>query len=95
MSKIALSPELLKSKIEQHFEVKGLKAELQISGSSQSGDKIHCICLISEYNEIRNFEFEINFNRNYEPLLTRFEGICSITELIGILSEFKTAIENI
>lgn len=95
MSRIALSPEVLKSRIEQHFESKGLEAKLQISGSSQSGGKIHCICLIGEFNEIRSLEFEIHFNRNYEPLLKSFEGICPITELIEILSEFKTAIDNI
>ena len=95
MSRIALSKEELKGKIEQHFQSKGLKVELQISASSQSGGKINYICLIGEFNEVRSLEFEIHFNRNYEALLKSFKGICPITELIGILSELKTAIDNL
>lgn len=95
MSRITLSPEAIKSKIEKHFESKGLNLELQIGGYSQSGGMLFYICLIGEFNENGKLEFEIWFSRNHKALIKSFEGIYSLSELIEILSEIQIAIEHI
>jgi len=95
MRKITISPEEFKKRIEEYFETKGLSAELFISAYSQTDNQINSIRINGTFNKIRMLEFDIFFNRQYEPVLRELKGICPVSELAEILQEFQIAIEKI
>ena len=74
MKKIKTTSEDFISKIEQYFKSKGSEAELYISASSQSGPYLNSIRINGTFNKMRMLEFDIFFNRHYEPILRELKG---------------------
>ncbi len=95
MKRIQITPEELRLKIEEHFKKAGLKAELYIAASAESGSKTQSVRFKGVFNGGRILEIDIYFNGHYKPILTDFKGVCPICELANILTEFKNVIDNL
>jgi hypothetical protein len=95
MTNTNLSPEELRTKIQEHFKSNGLKAELYLTLAGQTGGKIKNVKFEGIFNEARILAFYICYNQQNKLLITDFKGICPIEELTQILIELKTVIDKL